>query len=187
MTAHARSPTRVLLCFDGSADAANAIAVAGTLLGPGEATVLTVWEPVAVWQPYDPAAVLSAGVTRLSSERLGLDEIASEIARATMRRGVELAREAGFSASGELKSGKTWRAICEAAEEVQAAPIVLGARGLSRVQSLLLGSVSSAVAAHANRALLIVPASTGEAAPAAAPEAGASAEQSASERRDPKS
>ena len=187
MTAHARSPTRVLLCFDGSADAANAIAVAGTLLGPREATVLTVWEPVAVWQPYDPAAVLSAGVTRLSSERLGLDEIASEIARATMQRGVELAREAGFSASGELKSGKTWRAICEAAEEVQAAPIVLGARGLSRVQSLLLGSVSSAVAAHANRALLIVPASPGEAAPAAAPEAGASAEQSASERRDPKS
>ena len=159
MTAHARSPTRVLLCFDGSADAANAIAVAGTLLGPGEATVLTVWEPVGVWQPYDPAAVLSAGVTRLSSERLGLDEIASEIARATMRRGVELAREAGFSASGKLKSGKAWRAICEAAEEIEAVPIVLGARGLSRVQSLLLGSVSGAVAAHARRALLIVPSS----------------------------
>jgi hypothetical protein len=60
---------------------------------------------------------------------------------------------------------------------VQAAPIVLGARGLSRVQSLLLGSVSSAVAAHANRALLIVPASPGEAVPAAAPEAGATTEE----------
>src|SRR6516225_744165 len=170
MTEDARSPKRALLCFDGSADAANAIAVAGAVLGSREATVVTVWEPMAVWQPYDPAAVLSAGVTRLSSERLGLDEIASEIARATMQRGVELAREAGFSASGELKSGKAWRAICEAAEEVQAEPIVLGARGLSRVQSLLLGSVSSAVAAHANRPLLIVPASQ--------PEAGASAERS---------
>jgi nucleotide-binding universal stress UspA family protein len=159
MTAHARSPTRALLCFDGSADAANAIAVAGVLLGLREAKVLTVWEPMAVWQPYDPAAVLSAGVSRLSSERLGLDEIAREIAQATMQRGVELAREAGFNASGELKSGKAWRAICEAAEEIEAVPIVLGARGLSRVQSLLLGSVSGAVAAHARRALLIVPSS----------------------------
>jgi nucleotide-binding universal stress UspA family protein len=177
MTAHARSPKPALLCFDGSADAANAIAVAGTLLGSREATVVTVWEPVAVWEPYDPAAVLSAGVSRLSSERLGLDEIASQIAQATMQRGLELAREAGFNVSGELKSGKAWRAICEAAEEVQAAPIVLGARGLSRVQSLLLGSVSSAVAAHANRALLIVPASP--------PEGGASAEESPSARPDP--
>ena len=159
MTAHARSPGRALLCFDGSADAANAIAVAGAVLGSREATVLTVWEPVAVWQPYDPAAVVSAGVSRLSSEELGLDEIASEIAEATMQRGVELARQAGFNASGELKSGKAWPAICEAAEEIQATPIVLGARGLSRVQSVLLGSVSAAVAAHAQRALLIVPAS----------------------------
>jgi nucleotide-binding universal stress UspA family protein len=186
MTANARSPKGALLCFDGSADAANAIAVAGTLLGSSEATVVTVWEPMAVWQPYDPAAVLSAGVSRLSSERLGLDEIASEIAQATMQRGVELAREAGFNVSGELKSGKAWRAICEAAEEVQAAPIVLGARGLSRVQSLLLGSVSSAVAAHANQALLIVPAPPREAEPASPPEAGASAEQSPSARPDPR-
>jgi len=159
MSAHARSPERALLCFDGSADAANAIAVAGALLGSPEATVVTVWEPVAVWEPYDPAAVLSAGVSRLSSERLGLDEIACETAQATMQRGVELARQAGFNASGELKRGKAWRAICEAAEEIEAAPIVLGARGLSRVQSLLLGSVSGAVAVHARRALLIVPTS----------------------------
>jgi nucleotide-binding universal stress UspA family protein len=177
MTAHARSPQRALLCFDGSADAANAIAVAGAVLGSREATVLTVWEPVAVWQPYDPAAVVSAGVTRLSSEQLGLDKIASEIAEATMQRGIELARGAGFNAGGELKGGKAWRAICEVAEEIQATPIVLGARGLSRVQSLLLGSVSAAVAAHARRALLIVPAS-----PAGA---GASAGRSPSASPDP--
>jgi nucleotide-binding universal stress UspA family protein len=176
MTAHARSPGRALLCFDGSADAANAIAVAGAVLGSREATVLTVWEPVAVWQPYDPAAVVSAGVSRLSSEELGLDEIASEIAEATMQRGIELARRAGFNAGGELKGGKAWRAICEVAEEIQAAPIVLGARGLSRVQSLLLGSVSAAVAAHTGRPLLIVPASppgaraAADPSPAAGPE-----------------
>ncbi len=35
----------VLLCFDGSDDAATAIAKAGELLGPRAAVVLTVWEP----------------------------------------------------------------------------------------------------------------------------------------------
>jgi hypothetical protein len=38
----------VLLCFDGSNDAATAIAKAGELLGPRLAVVLTVWEPVAL-------------------------------------------------------------------------------------------------------------------------------------------
>jgi hypothetical protein len=50
----------VLLCFDGSNDAATAIAKAGELLGPRTAVVLTVWEPVALWQPYDPATILTA-------------------------------------------------------------------------------------------------------------------------------
>jgi nucleotide-binding universal stress UspA family protein len=158
MTAHTVIAKRALLCFDGSADAANAITVAGELLGSPTATVLTVWEPVSIWQPYDPGSLVSAGVSRLAAKELGLDEIARDIARSKMEQGVELAREAGFDATGRLNSGQTWRAICETAAEIDAAPIVLGARGLSRVQSALLGSVSTAVVAHARRAVLVVPA-----------------------------
>jgi hypothetical protein len=77
----------VLLCFDGSDDAANAIAKAGELLGPRTAVVLTVWEPVALWAPYDPATMLTALVSKLASKELGLDEIASQIARETSDRG----------------------------------------------------------------------------------------------------
>ncbi len=50
----------VLLCFDGSNDAAAAIGKAGELLGPRTAVVLTVWEPVALRAPYDPATILTA-------------------------------------------------------------------------------------------------------------------------------
>ena len=55
----------VLLCFDGSDDPATAIAQAGELLAPRRAVVLTVWEPVATWEPYDPATILSAPVSKL--------------------------------------------------------------------------------------------------------------------------
>ena len=40
---------------------------------------------------------------------------------------------------------------------VYAEPIVIGSRGLGRAQSALLGSVSSAVIAHAKRTVLVGP------------------------------
>ena len=147
----------MLLCFDGSGDAATAIAQAAELLAPRRAVVLTVWEPVATWEPYDPATVLSAPMSKLVSRELGVDDIAAELAEEKVKQGVALASSAGFAAQGRVTHGKTWKAICDVAGEIDAATIVLGARGLSRMGSLLLGSVSSAVLAHAERPVLVVP------------------------------
>jgi nucleotide-binding universal stress UspA family protein len=147
----------VLLCFDGSHDAATAIAKAGELLGPRTAVVLTVWEPAALWAPYDPATILTAPISELASKELGLDEIASQVARETSDRGVALARTAGFEVRGSVAKGKSWRAICDEADKLDAEAIVVGARGLSRVQSVLLGSVSNAVVVHAHRPVLVIP------------------------------
>jgi nucleotide-binding universal stress UspA family protein len=156
-TRRARDARPVLLCFDGSDDACAAIVKAGELLGPRMAVVLTVWEPVAVWEPYDPATVLTTPASKLFSGELGLDEIASELAREKADRGVALARKAGFEARGRVGEGKSWRTICDVAGELDAEPIVVGARGLSRVQSALLGGVSSAVIVHARRPVLVIP------------------------------
>jgi nucleotide-binding universal stress UspA family protein len=147
----------VLICYDGSEDAAAAIATAGRILGPRRAVVLTVWEPVAVWQPYDPATGLTAPLSKLASRALGLDEIARDLAEERVVTGGELARQAGFEAEGRTTGGKPWRAICDVANDIDAEPIVIGARGLSRVQSALLGSVSAAVVQHARRPVLVVP------------------------------
>ena len=147
----------VLICYDGSEDAAGAIATAATILGPRRAVVLTVWEPVAVWQPYDPATGLTAPLSKLASRALGLDEIARDLAEERVVTGGELARQAGFEAEGRTTGGKPWRAICDVANDIDAEPIVIGARGLSRVQSALLGSVSAAVVQHARRSVLVVP------------------------------
>jgi nucleotide-binding universal stress UspA family protein len=147
----------LLLTYDGSEDAATAISTAAALFSVREAVVVTVWEPVSVWAPYDPAAVLSAGVTKLGSRALGLDDIAREVAEETLARGVRLAGAAGFDARGHLVHGKAWHAICEAATDLDAVAIVLGARGLGRVESMLLGSVSTAVVSHAQRPTLVIP------------------------------
>jgi nucleotide-binding universal stress UspA family protein len=154
--ADATNSQPLLICFDGSEDAAHAIADAGRLFGSRPAVVLTVLEPVKVWSASDPVTVLEAPIGKFLSKTLELDEIADEVGGADLARGLELAREAGFEAEGRIAHGKPWRAICDVAAELDAAAIVLGARGLSRVQSALLGSVSSRVSVHADRPVLIV-------------------------------
>jgi nucleotide-binding universal stress UspA family protein len=146
-----------LICFDGSDDAAAAIAKAGEMLAPRMAVVLTVWEPVRSWAASDPATILSAPLSRLVSNELGLDETIRDLARERMERGIELATQAGFQAEGRLEEGKPWRVICQSADALGAEPIVLGARGLGRVESALLGSVSTAVVFHTKRPVLVVP------------------------------
>jgi len=57
----------------------------------------------------------------------------------------------------ELRYGSPVQVILDLAEETGADLIVLGSRGLGGFPELLLGSTSSQVAQHANRAVLIVP------------------------------
>lgn len=152
----------VLLCFDGSEDSAAAIAAAGRLFAPTRALVLSVWVPIAVWEPYDPATILAAPLEKLAAGALQLDEIAEEIAQKKAARGAELAVAAGFQAEPRAAGGKAWKVICDVAGEAGAEAIVLGSRGLGRVSGALLGSVSSAVTVHALRPVLIVPREHGD-------------------------
>lgn len=154
---HDSTPPTALLCFDGSDDAAAAIAKAGELLGRRPAVVLSVWEPVRTWEPWDPATIVSAPLDRLLSNELDLDQIVAELARDKAEQGAALAQAAGFEATARVAGGKTWEAICRAADELNAEAIVIGSRGLRRARSALLGSASSAVIAHAKRAVLVGP------------------------------
>jgi nucleotide-binding universal stress UspA family protein len=146
----------VLLCFDGSPDAEHAISSAAGLVRQRSAVVLSVSEPIRLWQPSDPATVLGAPIEALLNKALEVEKLLDQVVEEQANRGIELARAAGFDAQGRTARGKAWKAICEVADELDAAIIVLGARGLSRLQSALLGSVSSAVSIHASTPVMII-------------------------------
>jgi nucleotide-binding universal stress UspA family protein len=138
----------ILFAYDGSDLAGHAITEAGRQLKEGRpAFVLTVWEPFNVgFLPIGGVAFDAAGA----------DEVRSA-AEKTAAHGASLAEAAGFRAETITAEGApTWQAITDAADARGASLIVLGSHGRSGVSGLVMGSVASAVAAHAQRSVLIV-------------------------------
>ncbi|MEZ0574812.1 universal stress protein [Halodesulfovibrio aestuarii] len=62
----------------------------------------------------------------------------------------------GIKYKTRIESGRPFDAICTAAKEEACDLICLGARGLSEVEGMLLGSVSSAIISHCAIPVLVV-------------------------------
>lgn len=155
----------ILVCYDRSAGARRAVETAGELF-PGRAVVV-----VHVWSPASAMAYAYGGAVSLPYDDGALSDAARELAE----EGARIATAAGLVAVPEIceiTGEGAAQTILDVAERHDAALIVLGARGLSRFRSLLLGSVSNGVTQHARRPVLIVrPA--GEAASSGGPDDGA--------------
>jgi nucleotide-binding universal stress UspA family protein len=129
----------LLIAYDGSEDAANAIAAAGHLLAARPVLVLA--EAVARPRADD----------REAAERLALE-------------GAGLAGEAGLDAEPVTtgQDGGPWRAILAVAKERRASAIVAGARGRSGLTSAVLGSVATGLVHHSDVPVLVVPVSSAD-------------------------
>jgi len=137
----------VLLAYDGSRHAVAAIEEAARQLRPRRALVLTVLEPLEA-VPYR-GAPFSAIPTEIAEDMWGRAQLVSE-------EGGKLAAAAGFEAETLVERGApAWSRIIEVADERNASLIVLGSRGLTGLKQVLLGSVASAVAQHAERSVLL--------------------------------
>ena len=138
----------VLFAYDGSDFAKSAIAVAGReLKGDRSAIVMTVWGPL---EGVPFGSTVSRGINEEVDR--GLVEEATRVTE----EGVELAKAAGFDATSHVERGDPiWKLIVDAADQHDAAVIVLGSHGRTGVMAVLLGSVAGAVASHSKRPVLI--------------------------------
>jgi nucleotide-binding universal stress UspA family protein len=146
-----------LYCYDGSADAKRALERSGEILRGQEAVVMCVFESI---------------LEMPSGGELGYPDMipvqdAAEVDQTSRTRSLELAEEGckllratGLQATPAAVEGvgAVWRTILDEADKRDAAVIVVGSRGITGVRSLVVGSVSHAVANHSHRPVLIVPA-----------------------------
>jgi len=141
----------LLIAYDGSEQAAEAVAFAARMFGPGaRATVLFAWEP---------ALLGSMAIAAPAPIPDGEIEREQQLAMLIAEEGAKKARELGLEAQAESIEtvDASWRTIVDAADREHPDIIVMGTRGLSGVKSVMLGSVSHAVAQHASHPVLIVP------------------------------
>jgi nucleotide-binding universal stress UspA family protein len=146
----------ILISYDGSADAKEAIGRVGEMMRDEPATVLTVWQPLALILARSTTAM---GAWTAGTNTENADAASRKAAEQTAAEGVELARQVGLDAVPRTSSQETTiaDAILDEAAAVGASAVVMGSRGLTGLKSLLLGSVSHAVIQHADRAVIVVP------------------------------
>ena len=158
--------------FDGSPAAEHAVREAGALLNDGgssrAALVLVVAKVGLGFEVVElPAATL--GLPPAPIDVRTAMEIDAEIQKGAQRlaqRGAELAREAGFEAEGlavaedlEIPVADT---IVRVARERDAAAVVVGAHGHSRVGEAVLGSTSRDVIRRADCPVVVARARNGD-------------------------
>ena len=151
-------PRRLLIGYDASAEARDAIAIAAAICESGTAVVVNVWDvltPDAITAP-DIASVAAPPREELSAAAF------ERAAIRTAREGADLAYDAGLASEFAACHGSGVEgiatALVEAADRWHADLIVVGRRDMSRVREFVLGSVSHAVVRSTSRPVLVVPA-----------------------------
>jgi nucleotide-binding universal stress UspA family protein len=146
----------ILIAYDGSPDARAALERAADLFPNQPVTVLSVWQP---FLDVMTRTSIGFGMAPSVPDPDEVDAASQKAAEETAAEGVELASQHGLSATPRSSSyaSSTGRAILTEAEKSGADAIVMGSRGLTKVKSLLLGSVSNEVLQHADRAVVVVP------------------------------
>jgi len=148
----------ILVCYDGSTDARAAIDRAGLLMAGSDARVLVVWETVLETMTRNGSLGMGFGMIGPFGDD-DADAATEKAALATATDGAQRAIAAGLTAQPLIarRSDDITAVILRAAGDLDADVIVLGTRGRSEVKSLMLGSVSTAIVHHADRAVLVVP------------------------------
>lgn len=141
----------LILCYDGSQEAAEAIAYAGELLPGRPAIVVSVWKEVI-------EEALSTAMTPPVADPVDANPRGRESAEQFAVQGARLAEKAGLQAEPLVvdADGPLWEAVELVAEQRNAKLIVCGSRR-SGVKAALPGSLAGALVTRASRPVLVVP------------------------------
>jgi nucleotide-binding universal stress UspA family protein len=142
----------ILICYDGSDDAKAAIDRAAMMLAHEPAEVVTVWESV-------EHLIKHAKAIAPVSNQEQTDEARRAAAEDQANEGAELARAKGIDARSFIVEQETTTAdaILDEAEKLNANAIVIGSRGKSLLNALLLGSVAQDLIQRADRMVVVAP------------------------------
>ena len=153
----------VLIAYDGSPAARQAVVDVAKILRPGRTLVVTVWEAgLAYATPAMPPDGMTMTPMVDPATALSVDRDIHQHAEVVSRDGAALATSLGLDAEplAVPDDGSVSETILNLARSHDAAAIVVGSRGLTGLKSMLLGSVSHGVLHHADRPVIVVPSST---------------------------
>jgi nucleotide-binding universal stress UspA family protein len=146
---------RIVLAVDGSPPSERAVSVCADLaasLGAEVAVIHVNIDPVMIMPPVAPTEAMIAPPV-LTDQALREADAAGQ---AILARALDALRTRSVKATARQARGPVGQRVVEAANELSADLIVLGSHGHGRLEELLLGSVSDAVARHARCSVLIV-------------------------------
>ena len=138
-----RSP--VIVAFDGSPAAQQAVRTAADLLGHRRLLVVTVWEPgLAMASMAHPDATGVTYAAPTPEEVAIVDHAEREHAEAVAEAGARMARDLGVEAEAlpVPDGGDVADTVAAVAEQHEAIAVVVGSRGLGGIRSKVLGSTS---------------------------------------------
>jgi nucleotide-binding universal stress UspA family protein len=142
-------PGVIVIGYDGSGPARHAIDVAAQVVRAAEAIVVNVWSPTV------PMTMPSAGPPPPAVGDPALEAAAWKIADEGVRR----AADAGFAARPEIRCGAVADVgglLAAIADERDADLVLVGRRGVSRIEAAVFGSVSQDTVRASHRPVLVV-------------------------------
>ena len=138
--------TNIMIAVDGSSESLHAVREALKLIARGlraEVALVHVQEPASLLElaTQDADAIAAAAVD--AGEHL-------------MAPAASLLDAAGVGYSMEVVLGEPGTVLVDMAEQLNADMVIMGARGLGAIQSVIAGSVSKAVLTHCTKPVLVV-------------------------------
>ena len=151
---------KILVPLDGSEHSERALETAIQVAKKFRAkmTLLHVYSvtPPAVIAP-EPTTMTPAGFPVVTPEEVAeMVEAARTVGNRILRDGEQKAKSASVRVETVLREGNTVQEIVALAKEGEFNLIVMGARGMSRIRELLMGSVSEGVIKNAHCPVMVV-------------------------------